>query len=80
MTDFKGIKKQINDMMDHWEKKPGFRFILDDLNNEFVRTGHHYATSECIDGTCGYPRIWFGKCIGMYKDAVMGARLRKVYK
>ncbi len=78
MKNFKAIKKHLIEMIDLWETK-GFTFILDDMWNEFERTGRHYATTDCTNGTCGYPRVWFGKCVGQYKDAVLHARLRKIY-
>ena len=43
-------------------------FVIRDLRRELERTGRHYASDECVAGTCSYPRTWFGKCSALYRD------------
>lgn len=47
----------------------------DFMREDLVSRGRYYADLDCDRGECGYPRVWFGKCLAVYKDHVLRKEL-----
>ncbi len=75
---FRIVKKGTIESIDYLAGRPD---MLDALRVQLEATEGmgYYATGECRTHECGYPRVWFGKCMAQYRDAVALKRLREIF-
>ncbi len=78
MNDFKKIREGTIASLDHIFGLDNMRAILE-MQLEDSLTRGYYATGECFNNTCGYPRIWFGKCMAQYRDHVAAKHLKELF-
>lgn len=60
-----------------------FRHVREDIDAS-IDSGwalYYEADKDCRDGRCGFPKLWFGKCLAMYREDYTRRtmRLRGIY-
>ena len=75
---FRAIKKGTIESIDYLAGQPEMEDILRTQLDQTEGIGY-YATGECHTNECGYPRIWFGKCMAQYRDAIALKRLKEIF-
>ena len=76
---FKAIKKGTIESIDYLAGLPDMRQVLIEQLKDIESNRGHYATGECYMNDCGYPRIWFGRCMAQYRDSVARKRLKEIF-
>jgi len=76
---FRTIKKGTIESINYLAGIPDMKQVLQEQLIAITSNRGYYATGACYMGECGYPRIWFGKCMAQYRDAVALKRLKEIF-